>query len=60
MARIGDNTIECWNCGKDYDEDEHEQCPACEAYHDDNPELRKCPDDAEIDSILEEDDIDDN
>lgn len=32
-------TIECWNCGRNYDPDEHEVCPSCEEHPKNNPDL---------------------
>lgn len=35
MARTN-NLVECWNCGKTYDLDDHERCPDCSKYYSEN------------------------
>lgn len=32
---------ECWNCGRSYNPDEHENCPSCGEYPENNPLLFK-------------------
>jgi hypothetical protein len=40
---IGDTVVECWNCGKSYDIEDHEVCPFCGEHRHDNPNLPRIP-----------------
>jgi rRNA maturation endonuclease Nob1 len=52
MAKIGNNTVECWNCGRCYTKDNFEVCPECGEYSENILPFN--------DSDIEEDDFNDD
>lgn len=60
---LKDQMVDCWNCGRNYNSDEHEACPSCGEYASNDPSLIteevEEPDyddeDADIDVFLDED-----